>query len=223
MKNCIKCTSPLNDEDKFCPICGTRQTPERRIRANFCSECGTSISHDIKYCPQCGNLVGNELTNQVLKNATPPMIQVLSRRITLVSVFWMVIASMQLSLGILLFFIALFLGEWSSDNIIALILYFSLGGLNLTESIKMLKYKQKILNDYVGIVWSNRIGVSTCLNYIWNAYVVFNGLVYKNIFSVFFALVIASAIIIDFLTIKIFVLKNRNSFLLLEKAQVGEE
>lgn len=47
---CNKCGSIINDNQKFCPECGTKI-------GNFCKECGARLSKKgQKYCPECGAL-----------------------------------------------------------------------------------------------------------------------------------------------------------------------
>ena len=86
MKNCIKCTSPLNDNDKYCSICGAEQRVERIISHNFCAGCGAPINHNNKFCPQCGSPIQSGQTQQNFKKVVPPIIKALSDRITKISV-----------------------------------------------------------------------------------------------------------------------------------------
>ncbi len=221
MKNCVKCTYPLNDDDKFCSICGAEQTVKRKANANFCVGCGASITHNNQYCSRCGKPVRNEQVNQIFKNVVPPMIKALSSRITLTAVLWIVIASLHLFCGLFLLCVASLTFDWNTNYINAMKIYFASGGLNLPKGIGLLKYKKTILTDYVGIVRRNRICFSSSIDYMLNACVVF--MVGNGGVSLFFALLTASAIIIDFVSIKVFVSKNKESFLLLEKSQITEE
>lgn len=223
MKNCIKCTSPLNDNDKYCSICGAEQRIERTISHNFCARCGAPINHNNKFCPQCGSPIQIQQTQQNFKIIIPPIIKSLSDRITLSAVLWIIIASVQLLFGFVLLCAVSLTSDWEIDYIISLIVYFLFGGLNLREGIKLLKYKKTILTDFVGIVWENRICFESCASYLWNAYVVFNGFVAGDCFSLMFAFLGASVIIVDFVTIKLFVKNNKESFLHLEKSQSCED
>ena len=58
---------------------------------------------------------------------------------------------------------------------------------------------------------------------IWNVFVIINGLVAANPVALLFALLIAAAIIVDFVCIKIYVKTNSALFLQLENAQEMHE
>lgn len=58
---------------------------------------------------------------------------------------------------------------------------------------------------------------------IWNVFVIINGLVAANPVALLFALLIAAAIIVDFVCIKIYVKTNSALFLQLENAQEMQE
>lgn len=46
-KTCVHCKQIIDDEDLFCPYCGTRQQ-------KVCPNCGETISEEDVYCPNCG-------------------------------------------------------------------------------------------------------------------------------------------------------------------------
>ena len=48
---CIKCKKMIEDDDKFCPECGS---PQKLV----CSECKTELVPNAKFCPECGKKVG---------------------------------------------------------------------------------------------------------------------------------------------------------------------
>ena len=219
MKNCVKCTFPLNDGDRYCSVCGAEQVPIRIINNNYCVGCGTAVTHDGQYCQKCGKPVSYQPIQYGNKLRIPAIIKSLSDRMTVSIIFWLIIAGLQLLLGMFLLSVASLTQDWNIDYIWAIIVCFVLGGLNTAESIKMFKYKRKIMTDYVGIVWENRIDWTTCINYIWNTYVVFNCLMAGNVVSLFMAFLTASVIVIDFLSIKMFIRNNKESFIQLEKIQ----
>ena len=133
-------------------------------------------------------------------------------------IIWTVVAGLQLLCGFVLLCVMSLTSNWNSDYIFALCIYGILGGLNLKEAINQLKYRKIILTDYIGIVWKNRICLSNCFIYIWNTFVIINGLVAANPVALLFALLIAAAIIVDFVCIKFYVKTNSALFLQLENA-----
>jgi len=48
---CVKCGTPLNEEQVFCPKCGTAKVIEKQ---NICSQCGTELQTGQIFCPKCG-------------------------------------------------------------------------------------------------------------------------------------------------------------------------
>lgn len=50
MKYCLKCNVEIEDDSKFCPICGSKQETEERK----CIDCGTVLSKEVLFCPKCG-------------------------------------------------------------------------------------------------------------------------------------------------------------------------
>jgi len=65
---CIKCGNKLNEEQKFCPKCGT---PKKQVQVNIgeeqqidnpkhCAKCGRQISVNDSFCPGCQNPVNPE-------------------------------------------------------------------------------------------------------------------------------------------------------------------
>ena len=223
MKSCIKCTSPLYDNDRFCPICGAEQVIVKKVNNNFCVSCGCPVSPNIQICPGCGKVVSSLQTQQMFLHQTPSLIRVLSNRINCSAIIWQIIATFQLLFALLIVLIASLTSTWNWENIFTLICYVFLGVMNTREAVRMFKYKDTIVNNYIGIIYDNRICASTCLNYVWNIFVVISGLFTAILFNIIFALVIASAIIIDFALIRLFIKKNKESFLQLEKSQLPVE
>ena len=55
--NCLKCNTPLQDTDKFCPVCGEAAPQEEKVSAAkpaFCGNCGAQLGEDDVFCPDCG-------------------------------------------------------------------------------------------------------------------------------------------------------------------------
>lgn len=223
MKNCIKCTSPIGDTANFCPICGTKQIVAKKVNANFCVHCGSPITHNSQFCTQCGNQIKIEHTFSSYKFSTPPIITSLSSRISACAFLWIIIASIQLLCGLIVLSDSAKHLTYSPENIFAGIICAIMGFFNLKEGIRLKKYKKAILIDYVGIIWENKISWSTCFYLIWNGFIALICFVSGNEVAIFFSILLASAILVDLFFIKLYIKRNRDIFLQLEKSQVSAE
>lgn len=54
---CRKCGYELNDNNEFCPVCGT-EVKQQQITKQ-CDLCGSELNYDDKYCPKCGQTLNN--------------------------------------------------------------------------------------------------------------------------------------------------------------------
>ena len=52
-KTCLKCGSPLDDDARFCPGCGSEYSA-----APVCPTCGCTLAPDARFCPNCGSQYG---------------------------------------------------------------------------------------------------------------------------------------------------------------------
>ena len=55
---CITCGVELNEEQNFCPICGTKIEIESAERT--CPSCGEALKVDARFCPRCGKQLGGD-------------------------------------------------------------------------------------------------------------------------------------------------------------------
>ena len=51
MNVCSNCGTPLEDNQAFCPKCGTQKNAPKKI---VCSKCGTELQDGQEFCPKCG-------------------------------------------------------------------------------------------------------------------------------------------------------------------------
>lgn len=221
MKYCIKCTAPLNDNDKFCNVCGTEQTLQRTVINRFCTNCGTQINN-VEVCPVCGKLVTNTQSQELLKRVTPTLISTLMNRIMMSAILWFINAGLQLLVAFILLCIAAYTSHWNSTVIRAIFIYGTLGGLNIWVTILNLKTRNSISINYVGIVENIRIRFRTIIILLWNIYIVFKLLFSNSILLTVIALPIIAALIMDLFFIKLFVIRNKDRFLELEKSQIPD-
>lgn len=102
----------------------------------FCSKCGKEIADEAVICTGCGCMVNNanvQGSASFVKNQD--IVQTISQRIHINGIIWIVIAALQLILGIC--------GSW-----ILLIV----GVLNLVSSIQDINYSKAFPQNPVGIV-----------------------------------------------------------------------
>ena len=108
---------------RFCPNCGNQVDP----KAVICVKCGCAL-------PQTGyNSYGNSYHNPGV--TAPSVVTTISQRLKTNSIIWIVIAAIQLLLGLC--------GAWGCLII---------GALNLISAIQDIKYSKSILQQPTGIV-----------------------------------------------------------------------
>ena len=62
---CSNCKTVLDDEQKFCPMCGTDQSNTKKI---VCSSCGFELLSGQIFCPRCGARICDDFicdTNEI--------------------------------------------------------------------------------------------------------------------------------------------------------------
>ncbi len=222
MKYCIKCTTPLNNNDRFCPVCGTEQMTQKTVLKRFCTSCGAQINNTVQVCPFCGNPAVNTQSEELLKKAAPALISTLINRLTASAVLWFCISGIQLMIALAIFCINTLIDDWNTASVRTIFISGIFGGLNIWGAILNLKTKKSIVTDYVGIVSKNRIQFSSVIIYLWNGYVIFGLLASNNFLSFLFLLLVIAALIVDLFFIKLFVIRNKDSFYELERSQLPD-
>ena len=59
MKRCQYCNSVIDENDKFCPFCGSKIESNENSNSDFtstCMSCGAKLSKDDVYCRECGTI-----------------------------------------------------------------------------------------------------------------------------------------------------------------------
>jgi RNA polymerase subunit RPABC4/transcription elongation factor Spt4 len=221
MKICKKCTALLNDNDSFCSVCGTEQYVPRTITNHrLCAACGAKMNEYDQFCPVCGKPVQNMQPQQPFQQQISPLITKLSNRITVSSGLWLSISCIQLLLAFVFFCYASLFNKWSADNIRAIFVYGIIGGLNVVDVIRNFKFKKWIQTNHIGIVMKYNIKFVSVLFFIWNSYVIVKLILSHNLFLFLVALLSIAAVIVDLISVRLFVINNKENFLQLEKIQV---
>ena len=225
---CIKCSSNIDENTKFCPICGAEQ-PDNKIKKMFCPNCGAEIETNVSKCPKCNSLVSDSLVkNAVVKNS-PRIVKTLRTTLTIESIMWIIIGLFQISLFLLIgivILLELILGEdygfgisGSVNTYIAMITYLVIGISNIVIGIIDIINANKLKRNFSGIVkkfsFSKAMGM-----YIWN------GIVLVSLFASLFTnpnciifiyiVLLMMTLLIDIIGIRAYVKKNIVGFSALE-------
>ena len=156
----------------------------------YCPFCGAVLVENATFCHRCGRSV-NGVPRQP-KSRQWELLETLSARYRINGIIWIVIAALQLLLGLI------YLMEWSLSG-----LWISgVGVLNLLSAVRDLQNSRRIMIDPTGIVASCQPLTSTIIAMVYNTVVGgFIG-VAGNIYYLIF--------------IRGFVLRNKEAFLAME-------
>ena len=122
---------------------------------NFCQYCGTQLEKAAHFCPNCGAAL--EVKQPTVSEETPgtpstALLTKLSERVKINGIIWIVIAAIQLIIGIV--------GAW---------FVLIVGALNLLSAIGNIKYSNRILNDPTNIVKNAEPLISPIITLVYNA------------------------------------------------------
>ena len=53
-KRCPNCGNILNEQAKFCPLCGAKQDAQAEAAGNHCPFCGEALEPGARFCGNCG-------------------------------------------------------------------------------------------------------------------------------------------------------------------------
>lgn len=144
MKYCNRCGCQLQDEAVVCVRCG-QSVPviHQTDGMKFCSHCGNQIHQQAVICPFCGcSATVNQTTYQQNTYGnmgnSKSVLDVLSERYKINGIIWIVIAGLQILLGI--------------TNIVGYWFTMIVGALNLVFGIKDINYSKELLTKPTGIV-----------------------------------------------------------------------
>lgn len=112
----------------------------------YCSKCGKEIMDEAIICPNCGCATGNSMPKAVNKD----IIQTISQRININGIIWIVVAALQIIIGIF---------SW-----ITLIV----GVLNLVSAIQDIKYSKVLPTNPVGLVEKVKPLTMTIITFVYN-------------------------------------------------------
>lgn len=183
----------------------------------FCSNCGKEVMNGAKFCDNCGQAVlkntdvfderkivyepqKSKEANQLLNNFL--------KRITINSIFWLVIGIDQLLTAGLRFF------SLTTDNPKNELFLLILGISNVFFGIGTICSRKEILEKPMGIVAEHKISGGLFVEYIWNIAIGLLCLFSEDYF--FFGLAFA-AVMTDIFLVKLYVMSHKQAFLELEE------
>jgi hypothetical protein len=76
MASCLKCGTQVEQDDEFCPSCGTKQVKQLELAANkkpieplhmpFCPNCGIRVQDIDNFCANCGTKARDKSRSDVI-------------------------------------------------------------------------------------------------------------------------------------------------------------
>lgn len=100
----------------------------------YCQRCGTQLSDDAIFCSNCG-IPTHQFHQQTWHHPQNDLIIKLSSRLKISGIIWIIIACIQILIGIF--------GAW---------FVLIVGVVNIVSAIKNLQYSERILKNPIGIV-----------------------------------------------------------------------
>lgn len=67
-RKCSYCGAVLDDEARFCHLCGERYVEEAPVQAKFCRGCGEELVPEALFCSKCGFPVSKPIENNATKS-----------------------------------------------------------------------------------------------------------------------------------------------------------
>lgn len=184
-----------------------------------CVQCTSIIDDCANFCPICG-MKQPQIYARYIRQV-PFLIRQLGSRLTAKAVIWIVIGGLQCFLSLLCFGCLLFVQGDTVNMLLNIAIYGTLGGLNIYQAVKDLKYSKIIQQNFVGILEDTKIKKADYLLWGYNILIgIFSMTGGGGIFILIGALAIA-AVVVDALLIRAFVKANWNGFLALEQSQMN--
>lgn len=220
MKKCIACTSIINDNAVFCPICRKEQPHNdvKKISRIFCDACGTEIEGNDTSCPYCGKIMNLYKSSNYYKNNIPDVIKRVMVSILRDSIVWYIVAYIQITFGGMLLLVNI--EHWRYLQSIVCLGIIAVGVLNIIYASRQLKYRRRIQTDYVGITYKARYSIYVIIMYILNVAIAVLFISTRLlIYILLFGGATIAALLFDSVGYRSTVKKNKDSLLILENFQ----
>ena len=214
MKQCIKCSEPLNEGAVFCPACGIKQEVKKPA---FCEKCGNSLDASGNFCQHCGASVMQEVNkaqvvNQNVAIQQPAGIQeiiiTLSQREKLCAIFWIIVASFQ-ALLVLISIIDILEYYYDRETLIFTLSLGVISVLNFIEGIKGLIFSKSLLNSCSDIMEQYESITPFITTLVWNIIIFIINFVNFDGFWFFVMSCAVTVSIFDLAGIRNFAVNNR--------------
>lgn len=145
MMYCSICGKQANDEAIVCTQCGCSLYSIPQGKAKYCSHCGSEVNPEAIVCMSCGcaiystiNKTGKGLWQNTTTNSPQELVDTITQRIHINGIIWIVIAVIQILVGISF--------RWG---------VLIVGILNLFSALSDLKFSKNYSTKPVGLI--NRV------------------------------------------------------------------
>lgn len=159
-KICENCGKQIPLEAHYCGNCGAKYEEHPLQSQKYCYNCGTKIKAAAVFCHICGKPLNHyiqqshqEITSVNSPSSAQNLLYKFSRRVKINGIIWLVIACLQLLLGIYI--------NWT---------FLIIGLINLIISIKDLSYSKNVILHPVGIVSNAKRIVRPIITLLYNLF-----------------------------------------------------
>ena len=223
---CIKCSSNIDENNRFCPICGAEQ-PDNKIKKMFCPKCGLEIPTNVLNCPNCNSKVSDIFVKNAVVNNTPKLVKRLIITLTTEAIMWIIIGLFQMFFFLLIAIVTLsqtvlnenFGLSNNANTYMAMIIYIVVGSSNIVMGITDIINANKLKRNFSGIVHAFSLPKAIKM-YIWNGIVLIS--LFASLFTnpncimVFFIILLIITLFIDIIGVRLYVSNNKDGFYALE-------
>lgn len=220
MKKCVACTSIINDNAVFCPICRKEQPHNdvKKISRIYCDACGNEIEENAVSCAHCGKIMTLYKSPDYYKNNIPDAIKKVMASILKAGIAWYILAYIQI--GVYGIFLMVNLKHGRFIQIALCMGVIAVSVLNIIYATQLVKYRRRIQTDYVGIIYKTRFSINIILIYILNVSVaILSIMTWNPIFIVLFGATTLATLLLDSIGYRVAAKKNKEALLILENVQ----
>lgn len=129
----------------------------------YCSKCGAELQENAVFCNRCGQAIGTQTSatqsniyqQTAYQSSSPNIVKQLSGKIKTEAIIWIIVASLQVIIGLLNIISGIDLYNYYEDGLVNIITGFFVlfvAIVNYVNSSRDFKYSREILTNPIGIV-----------------------------------------------------------------------